>query len=343
MGDIEPSELTRDAIFKAQEPPCCLRIHPRHPHLVFLGTYTLVEGTNRKGSIEVWDTDTQTLLQTYPTHGAVLDIKLSPRFEEDSMLVTCHSTGNISVWKVGELTELTHLHDHQLFEEPVGDSETLITSLNFHMNVAALLVFTTTTGVVGTLNLETGSCQILAGEHSLEAWYADFHQLPQYSNVVLSGGDDMQLVGHDIRQEMPVFQTKRLHDAGIVSILTPREGWSMQNEHRVWTGGYDDNLCVVDLRMGNGDEGTWGMPPLGREKHNLGGGVWRLMPVSDNRVITCNMYDGGRVLNHQDGEGVQVTSKFKGDHESITYGGDWMDGKLVSCSFYDKVVQVWKV
>lgn len=343
-------EVERSGKFLTKEPPCCLRMNLVDPNIVYFGTYTLLEGSNRKGSIEIWDVSKSEHLKTHETHGAVLDVKLSPNFVNDMIMVTGHSTGNICIWKINEndYTDIKLLKDHQLFDEPNGDDETLITSVNFHQLESSKLVYTTTTGMVGILNLETGDNQILESlQHDLEAWYADFYQIPKFSNVVLSGGDDMQLIGHDIRQSMPIFQTKRVHDAGIVSILTPRHDWCPDNENRVWTGGYDDQLCVLDMRMGINEEeenSIWGMPPLVKEKHGLGGGVWRLIPGSENRVMTCNMYDGGRILKHDDnGLGVEVISQFKGDHESITYGGDWIGNKIVSCSFYDKVVQTWAV
>lgn len=341
--------IERTGKFLTNEPPCCLRMNPLNPHVVYFGTYTLIDGSNRKGSIEIWDVPNSQHLKTYDTHGAVLDIKLSPNFATDLILVTGHSTGNICVWKVNvnNYTELQLLKDHQIYDEPNGSDETLITSVNFHQLETSSLVYTTTTGIVGLLNLETGASQELDTQHDLEAWYADFYQIPKFSNVIMSGGDDMQLIGHDIRQSMPIFQSKRVHDAGIVSILTPRSDWCPYEEHTVLTGGYDDQLCVLDMRMDINEEDNnsiWGMPPFVKEKHDLGGGVWRLIPGCDNRIMTCNMYSGGKVLKH-DGNGhqIEILGEFKGDHESITYGGDWIGDTMVSCSFYDKVVQTWAV
>lgn len=48
------NNLSRKAFFKTDSPPCCLRINPLDPSIVYFGTYTLIEGNNRKGSIETW-------------------------------------------------------------------------------------------------------------------------------------------------------------------------------------------------------------------------------------------------------------------------------------------------
>jgi diphthamide biosynthesis protein 7 len=55
------------------------------------------------------------------------------------------------------------------------------------------------------------------------------------------------------------------------------------------------------------------------------------------------MYDGGRIVSYDpsNAQNVEVVGTYKGEHSSITYGGDWVGDVIVSCSFYDNVVQVW--
>lgn len=374
--------LKRKALFKTDSPPCCLRINPLDPTFVYFGTYTLIKDNDRKGTIEIWKLDSNSddgdipdngiidvdvlstkacKMKTITTHGAVLDIKIDTKSltnsDEHLLLATAHSTGNISFWKLNKQDplDLTLYEDIQLFDEPTADSETLITSINFHPR-KNYLTFTTTTGSVGFYDYERmpklEAADYFATEHSLEAWYADWGHLPLLENVVFSGGDDAQLIAHDIREPMPVFSTNRVHDAGIVSILTARKDWceNVTDPYTIWTGGYDDQLSVLDLRAGTSTGGSLfnGIPPLVKEKHNLGGGVWRLIPSpagNDNRVLTCNMYDGGRLLEYNSNTAQDVTVKnyFKGDHSSITYGGDWVGNTAITCSFYDHVVQAWDV
>ena len=378
--------LNRKALFKTNAPPCCLRINPLDPTIVYFGTYTLIEKHNRKGTIEVWklsqnyhtpgdfpDNDNPEInvsslpligmcINSIETNGAVLDIKIDEKSinsnNESFLISTAHSTGNITFWNINKSDPLNinQLHNVQLFPKPTSSSnETLITSINFHPRNSQIS-FTTTTGMVGYYEYEQlpsaeEGMTIFPTEHSLEAWYADWAHAPELDGVVFSGGDDAQLIAHDIRQPMSVFATNRIHDAGIVSILTSRKGWceNVTDPYMIWTGGYDDQLCVLDLRAGlNISSGSLfpGMPPMVKEKHNLNGGVWRLIPSPhryDNRVMTCNMYDGGRIVsyNSENAQDVQVVNTFKGEHSSITYGGDWVENTIVSCSFYDNVVQVW--
>jgi diphthamide biosynthesis protein 7 len=379
------SSLNRKALFKTDAPPCCLRINPLHPHIVYFGTYTLVEGIDRKGSIEIWEISPSgkesngdlpdsgevnvenlplkaTKLRVIETHGAVLDIKIdtkSVNSSDDSMLITtAHSTGNITFWKLkkDDPINLSEVSDLQLFPEPTSSSdETLITSVNFHPR-SNKLCFTTTTGYVGYYDYDQlpsvdDGLFVFDTQHSLEAWYADWAHDPQLDDIIFSGGDDAQLIAHDIREPLPIFTTSRIHDAGIVSILTTRKGWceDVTDPYMIWTGGYDDQLCVLDLRAGKNISGGTlfnGMPPIAKEKHNLNGGVWRLIPSprdDDYRVLTCNMYDGGRIVSYDpsNAQNVEVVGTYKGEHSSITYGGDWVGDVIVSCSFYDNVVQVW--
>lgn len=376
--------LRRRAVFNTEAPPCCLRINPLDSTIVYFGTYTLIQGNDRKGTIEIWklrskegttdvpdeqninldDLELQGIkLGSIPTHGAVLDIKIDSKSitsNGDSILLsTAQSTGNITLWKIkkDDPLDIKEVSDVQLFPESTSNlGETLITSINFHPR-KTYLSFTTTTGIVGYYDYSEGSNSnepvCFGKEHSLEAWYADWCHLEALDNIVFSGGDDARLIAHDTRVPFPVFETSRIHDAGIVSILTARSNWceNVTDPYIIWTGGYDDQLCVLDLRAGaNMNNGALfeGMPPMLREKHNLGGGVWRLIPFpkeNDCRVFTCNMYDGGRMLAYDssNAKNVEVKNYYKGDHSSITYGGDWIGDVAISCSFYDNVVQVWEV
>ena len=144
---------------KTALPPCCLRIF--RDKYILVGTYELDKLTgHRTGSIEVYDSELR-LLHSYPTYGAILDLKLSPF---DSRLVaTAHSTGNISLWRISEGEEgnddnndniqLTLVRDLFVF-----DPNVLLSSLHFSPLDPQILCVTTTQGETALVHLETSSC-----------------------------------------------------------------------------------------------------------------------------------------------------------------------------------------
>lgn len=166
--------LRRRAVFNTEAPPCCLRINPLDSTIVYFGTYTLIQGNDRKGTIEIWklrskegttdvpdeqninldDLELQGIkLGSIPTHGAVLDIKIDSKSitsNGDSILLsTAQSTGNITLWKIkkDDPLDIKEVSDVQLFPESTSNlGETLITSINFHPR-KTYLSFTTTTGI----------------------------------------------------------------------------------------------------------------------------------------------------------------------------------------------------
>lgn len=336
----------RISITKAKLPPCCLRIHPTDTSKIIIGTYQLEKETGlRHGSIDLYEYVNQeiTLIKSIPTSSAVLDLKFS--LSDDSIIYSAHSTGNLMIWKLN-LDELTIslIDDKKIF-----DNDTLITSifvnpLNPHQVLATL-----TTGELAIINLNDYSYVILNNTHELECWTGSFGELGYLQNVVYTGGDDAQLIAHDLRTNDKIWSTSyRHHDAGIVSILSPNENWNLNKPHQLWTGSYDDNLRILDLRLMDPKNPSLieGFIPKVSKQENLGGGVWRLIPsplANDDTIMSCCMYDGARIIEPKDENNFEVTRYFKGDHESMCYGGDWsLDGKFIAtCSFYDNVVQVW--
>lgn len=328
---------SRLAATKSSLPPCCLRVHPNDTSLILLGTYQLEKDSGRRhGSVEMWKYADGHLeqLRTYPTDGAILDLKFGVG---GSTLVTAHSTGNIMVWRSAG-ADLELVHDKALF-----DPDTLITSIFFSPTHDELLV-TLTSGASALVDLATFEVNELDTSHSLECWTGAFGEVGPLSNVVFTGGDDLALIAHDRRTNGPIWTAARAHDAGVVAILPASPHWNAANAHHLWTGSYDDHLRVLDLRITEQSTDLIpGLVPRVLQKENLGGGVWRLIPSPvDQRVLACCMYDGARIING--GESFLVEGYFKGDHESMCYGGDWAsDGSYVAtCSFYDNVVQVWE-
>lgn len=326
---------------RSEWPPCCLRIHPEVTSLVVLGTYKLEEKSGeRHGSLELYNYGPGFLLiRSYPACSAVLDLKYNPN--DSSMLISAHSTGCVVIWKVDASERLLQqVKTCQLFEE-----SSLVTSIFFNPNDTNQLLCTLTTGELAIVNLQDMSVEYLCTSHDLECWTGSFGELGPLQNVVFTGGDDSKLIAHDLRMQSKIWATSyNHHDAGVVSILNSGPKWNVANPHHMWTGSYDDNLRILDLRVADkhNPELITGYIPKVNQKENLGGGVWRLIPSpNNNRVLVCCMYDGARIVEAEEDKFV-VSKYFKGDHESMCYGGDWKkDEVVVTCSFYDNVVQAW--
>lgn len=318
-------------------PPCCLRVHPQNPEIAVLGTYKLEENGSRHGSLDVYTTKNGHFerLSSTKTASAVLDLKVSPA--DASLWVLAHSTGNISVWRF-EDEKLEMKQNMDLFEEDV-----LVTSVFFDPKDANRLLATLTSGEAAIVDLQNGTFDLLETPHSLECWTGAFGEEGAAQNVVFTGGDDAKLIAHDLRQNEKIWASTRHHDAGVVLILCPGKEWRNPRSDCLWTGSYDDNLRVFDLRKIDTDEGPSLFPsllPQELHKTNLGGGVWRLIPGPDLSVLACCMYKGAYILKTGENE-PQVGKFFKGKHESMVYGGDWSGKDALTCLFYDNVVEKW--
>ncbi|KAI3403714.2 GDH2 [Candida oxycetoniae] len=318
-----------------------LKFHPEDSSKIYIGTYKLEDNGRKHGSLDYYHYDPSeqrlVLVQAIMTEAAILDMKFNPN--DTSILVSAHSNGHIMLWTVssGE--------GPILIKDIAVDEDTLITSIFFSPVHQNLMLLTLTNGSSAVFDLENCTPTLLETQHSLECWTGSFGGLGHLQDVVYTGGDDSQLIAHDLRMATAIWTLKKGHDAGVVSILSPTTRWNSSKSNLLWTGSYDDHLRVWDLRCISSSNPNL-LPnrmPINLYKENLNGGVWRLIPSpNDSRILSCCMYDGARIIDASD-VNFQVQRYFKGDHESMCYGGDWSsDGKVVAtCSFYDNVVQIW--
>ncbi|KAL4980614.1 hypothetical protein BDW66DRAFT_147043 [Aspergillus desertorum] len=147
------------------------------------------------------------------------------------------------------------------------------------------------------------------------------------------------------------------HTAGVTSILPlpiPLSHAAAKGEPLLLTGSYDEHLRVYHVCRGGRSEVLAEM--------GLGGGVWRLQLLSTHTftareewtflVLASCMHGGTRVVRVTvpgEGEaGIEVLAEFT-EHESMNYASDaWKGGvgsgiRVVSSSFYDRRVCVWRV
>lgn len=336
------NKISSKSLVNTDQPPCALRFHPSVPHILLVGTYKYDESTLKKtGSIDIFTTHPYLkLLTSIPLETAVLDLQISP-FDDD-FVATAHSKGQIRFWRFNkEKTTLDPVSTHTILSP-----DALVTSLRFSDTYKDKLVATSTLFEVLALQINQGDVSVQnVYTHSLEAWVGAYGNY-SLSNVIFSGGDDATFAGHDLRAGTTAFEAKTVHLAGVTSILPATQGnhhgggsWG-QSEFSVLTGGYDDCLCLSDIRAGL-EGNLFPIPPKKVKEDNLGGGVWRLVPY-DDKILVCCMYDGGKVVLSEG----DVLAEMREGHNSMVYGGDVGvedDGReLGLCSFYDNVVQVWK-
>ncbi|CAL9728309.1 diphthine methyltransferase [Monosporozyma unispora] len=293
-------------------PPCCLRIF--RDKFILVGTYELNKATGvRTGSLDVYNVQLN-LIKSYPTYGAILDLKLSPF--DDNLVITAHSTGNIMIWKIDydySVPKLAMIANVQLF-----DTQVLIASVHFSPLDSKIISVTNTAGESAIVNIEAGgdieavTSQVIAdsyaridqklyevqGEeinavdgvvevfdepHSLECWTAEFGQLSPFENVLFTGGDDATIIAHDLRSKSKIWSNNRIHGAGVVGIKCSTPNFRSNRPTSIITGSYDDHIRSLDLRM-MGDMIYPGsnVPTAKFSELNLGGGVWRFseLPLS---------------------------------------------------------------
>lgn len=343
-------------------PPCALQFHPVDTSLIVIGTYKLEESTKtRHGTLDFYRySDGQlSLVKSHATRdSSILDIKIN--VSNPWVITTAQSTGSIIVWQIdSESLDVVLKTQTQIVDDP----EILVLSINFSVQDKSVLSATLSDGSIYVCRQEQdGSVKVLHNDlamHEAEAWTSSFGTGDVLGSVLFSGGDDSVLMAHDLRamDSGAIWKSRKIHDGGVTSILpygalsTGGVKWTTgESPYQLLTGGYDDCLKSVELRMISDALSAYA-PPRVVQQTNLGGGVWRLVPgpeSTNGKLAVCCMYDGARIVDpkvaEMNSEEGFIVRSIKRGHESMVYGTDWSpDGKYVAtCSFYDKAVQVWE-
>ncbi|QLG71130.1 hypothetical protein HG535_0B01680 [Zygotorulaspora mrakii] len=299
-----------------QLPPCCLRIVDNE--YILVGSYHLDKPSGKRtGLMEIFDRNLE-LTNSYPTYGAILDLKLSPF--DTNLVATAHSTGNVTVWKFTLTKDKKSVELRQLGNLQVFDVNILVTSLQFSPLDSRILLATNTLGTSAIIDLVDESVTFsidstattyqrlvktsynvqgsfenamevkarkFAGKHALECWTGEFGQLQPLQNVVFTGGDDATIMAHDLRTKATVWSNNRIHEAGVVGIKTSSPTFRNSKSTSIITGSYDDKIRSLDLRMLGDDIYPGHNTPVAKQWDcDLGGGVWRFSEMPSNLTRT---------------------------------------------------------
>jgi len=187
--------------------------------------------------------------------------------------------------------------------------------------------------------------------HAHEPWCVAWNYWD--TNIIYSGGDDLQLKVWDTRQgfEHPIITNKRF-DAGVTSIQS-----HPNVENLIAVGSYDATVRLFDSRMP--------LKPLAQA--DVGGGAWRVKwhpsPSRPHELLVAAMHDGFKIVSFRDvghhtgppfnttnGENWEIVKRHD-EHKSLAYGVDWSyeswqdrpDPTLIaSASFYDHALHLWR-
>ncbi|KAF2456805.1 WD40-repeat-containing domain protein [Lineolata rhizophorae] len=326
----------------------------------------------RRGSISLFRLNRNeiSVLQTVPTPSAILDLHFSPHKAERGFMMAVTSTGSLMTFKVssgsGTTPRLDHIQSYQLYSPNV-----LILSFAFHPQYSGLIGMSLSTGQICLCDRFCDASQEMRPEasdwnqpmeitaHDLEAWTIAFSP----SGDVFSGGDDSALKLCRIAQGSPP-PADRLVETSASSKYTYQASWT---DHKIHSAGVTTILPLGDDMVVTGSYDEYlrllKVPAYGRREvlaeACLGGGVWRLrlaetcmqMCSPDEYVLLAScMHAGARIVklarSSSRGWTVEVLATFE-EHRSMNYGSDTQastesSGRVISCSFYDKLLCLWQ-
>ena len=303
-------------------------------------TYQLLEReqeetqAQRTGSVMMYkiDRDSVKRLQTIKTN-AILDMKWH-RSGHQKILTTADSKGEVHFYSANDnlLEEKTML---------VVDKEALCLSSDWYKTeFPSQVAYSLSSGNLAIVQLAESEPTVIKNwtGHSLEAWIITC----DYANhdILYSGADDCLLKMWDLRTGVDrACITSKRHSMGVCCIQA-----HPTREHVFCSGSYDEFVYVWDNR-------TMKRPI---SEIATGGGVWRLKwhPYGHDKLLAACMHNGYKVIDYLDGLSDPSITLSYDKHESLAYGVDWClnpiqseenkETVFASCSFYDKLLTVWK-
>ncbi|ELP88061.1 hypothetical protein EIN_221940 [Entamoeba invadens IP1] len=154
--------------------------------------------------------------------------------------------------------------------------------------------------------------------HDAEIWTV---AMKPDGKLLLSGSDDTYCKGW-VDEEV-VFKIRE--DAGVTDLVWRENG-------NFLLGCYDGTVAEFDLR--NTKQSIWS----GRVD---GGAGWRMSDYK-NRIVVAGACGGVAEFKMKENGMFEKTFQEYKPHDSMVYGADRLGEDLITCSFYDKKIVMWK-
>jgi len=305
-------------------------------------TYQLLDRKNdeiavkRIGSIMLYKVQNDEVRNTHLLKtNAILDMKWH-RLSEKAILGSADSKGEVHFYSISNdhLKEESHL---------VIDADALCLSIDwFKSKLPDKVAYSLSSGYLALVQL-TENGPVLTDTwkaHSLETWIIACDR--ENENILYSGSDDCLLRMWDLRNgtDRACFTSKQ-HLMGVCSFQT-----HPTRDHIFCSGSYDESVVIWDNRCMR--------TPL--SEFPTGGGVWRLKwhPHGQDILLAACMYNGYKIIDYESCLSAPKLKCSYDKHDSLAYGVDWcLDAEpksssdsssamLASCSFYDKLLTVWR-
>ena len=275
----------------------------------FVGMYEYEESTSSRGGGFLITDSAGNIKHEQTAEFGCLDAKW---ISNDCLAIAC--SDGIVRWF--SCTDLDMRDQTSVVDVPSStDTSNIIMTIDVENDTTACIT------AKGKLSILKDRSHVLTWEaHSpvFESWCC---ALNPAGNMVVSGSDDCSLKYWDVRSSELVFDDKRSHKMGTTSI-------EFLNDSTLLSGSYDEHIREFDIRNLSS--------PL-REFKSVGG-IWRIKPFQDLLYVAA-CYGGCQIIRYSDFK--PVVYQYKG-HDSMAYGiGALNEREVMSCSFYDKSLQIW--